>query len=192
MTDLRILVVCTANVCRSPLAAALLQEALTARQVHATVRSAGTRRVKLPVDPEIVKILDERGIDAGHHQPRVVTPAIIINDGHDLVLTMTREHVRDVVATDRMAWKRTFTLRELVRRAEASDHGRQQHRTARSGHPTASWLEAVGAGRRPIDLLHGSALDDIDDPYGQSRRILRQAAQEIDALCGRLVATAPW
>jgi hypothetical protein len=101
-----------------------------------------------------------------------VTPAIIINDGHDLVLTMTRS--TSVTWCDRPnGMEALISPRCAFRPRRVSDHGCQQHRTPDQA-PTAPWLEA-GAGR-PIDLLHGPALDDIDDPYGQSRRI-RQAAQ---------------
>ena len=48
-----------------------------------------------------------------------LTKEILATDGADLVLTMTREHLRHVVAMDPSAWPRTFTLKEFVRRAQS-------------------------------------------------------------------------
>ena len=62
-------------------------------------------------------------------------------DGADLVLVMTREHVRDVVVLDRDAWSRTFTLKELVRRAQGVEPP-----SAADG--VAGWLRRLGEGRR--------------------------------------------
>lgn len=108
---------------------------------------------------------------------------------------MTREHVREIVNIERSAWTRTFTLHEIVRRGDLLGHaGAAATAADQDGDPAATfrgWLERVGHGRRPIDLLHGSSRDDIEDPYGQSRRVLRRVTGEIDDLCARFVAMAP-
>ena len=57
------------------------------------------------------------------HVARTLDASILAVEGHDLVLTMTREHLREVVALDPGAWPRTFTLKEIVRRAGSTLRG---------------------------------------------------------------------
>ena len=88
-----ILVVCTANICRSPVAEALLQDRLQQRGVTGwTVASAGTwaQLVRGAAHHSIV-LMAEQGLDLSQHQ------AQMINETHlataDLVLCMTAGHV---------------------------------------------------------------------------------------------------
>src|SRR5262245_57135116 len=114
--DVRLLVVCTANVCRSPMAEGLLAHRLSSLGIESRVRSAGTHAFDLPVSPESVAALGELGVDISAHIPRALDAHILSEDGADLVLTAAREHLRVVSLTDRSVWARTFTLKELVRR----------------------------------------------------------------------------
>ena len=159
--ELRVLVVCTANVSRSPLGAAFLSKRLADAGVVASVRSAGVMRTGLPVDELSVIVGRARGVDIAEHRPRRLTTAILAQEGADLVITMTRAHVREVVALDPSAWERTFTLKELARlvRRERSRRGRRRRR---------SWVARFGAGRTVQDLLGADERDDIGDPYGGS------------------------
>ena len=80
-----------------------------------------------------------------------MSPADII--GADLVLGMTRDHVRQVVLTDQTSFGRTFTLRDFVRRAE--------HVGPRpAAVPIDVWLSRVHQGRRRPDGRLGSGLSD--------------------------------
>ncbi len=140
----RALVVCTANVCRSPTVERLFRRRLEGvRDVDGetwTVTSAGTRRVDARTDINTVRAAASVGIDLNGHLPRVLDREILTTDGADLVLVMTREHVRDVVVLDRDAWSRTFTLKELVRRAQGVEPP-----SAADGSPagSAAWVRAA-------------------------------------------------
>jgi protein-tyrosine phosphatase len=177
--ELRVLVVCTANVSRSPLGAAFLSKRLADAGVVASVRSAGVMRSGLPVDELSVIVGRARGVDVAEHRPRRLTTAVLGEEGADLVITMTRAHVREVVALEPSAWERTFTLKELarlVRRerfAEVGDAGR--------------WVARFGAGRTVQDLLGADERDDIGDPYGGSLAVHRDIATEIDELLEEVV-----
>ncbi len=93
---------------------------------------------------------------------------------------MAREHVRDAVSVVPAVWPRAFTLKELVRRGELVG--------PRRGDETLdAWLEARHEGRERRDLLGESPLDDIADPYGQSRSAFEDLADELDDLTTRLV-----
>lgn len=85
------LFVCTANICRSPMAAGIF-EAL-AEDVGLDVRtgSAGVAAlVGEPAAPQAVRAMDELGIDIGGHRARQVDGAMV--GSADLVLTMTPGH----------------------------------------------------------------------------------------------------
>jgi protein-tyrosine-phosphatase len=96
---LKILFVCTANVCRSPMAAGILNRELSARGLDSEflAESAGIwGKGGLPVVPEVMKIMGERGIDVSNHQSRIITEEII--DEANLILTMERSHKEAIYA----------------------------------------------------------------------------------------------
>jgi protein-tyrosine phosphatase len=179
----RILVVCTANVCRSPVAAGLLKRALPTVDAW-SVRSAGTASFRVPLDPNTVTAAADVGIDIGAHVPRVLDREILHGDGADLVLTMTRAHLREVVAIDASWWPRAFTLKELVRRASAEPR-------RPTGEPLADWLARLTVGRRAAAMMRPDPADDVDDPYGMPRRAHVQMVRELGDLIDVLV-TSLW
>jgi protein-tyrosine phosphatase len=152
-----ILLVCTANVCRSPMAESLLARELAVRGVAATVRSAGTGGCGAASPAEVVTVMAGHGLDVTGHRGRLVTAADLA--GADLVLALAREHLRHAVVAAPEAWPRAFTVREAVRRGRAVG-GRAP------GEPLAAWLGRLHAGRSRLALLGDSAQDDVADPMG--------------------------
>jgi protein-tyrosine phosphatase len=111
-----VLVLCRANVARSPLAEVMLQAALPG----VNVTSAGVRaREGYAAAEESQRLAAERGLDLSGHRSRAVTPELIARA--DLVLTMS-ESIRDLATplAPRAAVK-VFTLREFVRLTEQLD-----------------------------------------------------------------------
>jgi protein-tyrosine-phosphatase len=153
-----VLVVCSANQCRSPYAAAALRDAFARRGLEVAVASSGTHAyLGSPATKNTIDAARRRGIDLTHHRSALLDPAITAEA--DLVIGMERAHVREVVTQDARAWPRTFTLKELVRRGEAvGPRGADESLDA--------WLARVAAGRRPLDLLGASPDDDVADPTG--------------------------
>jgi protein-tyrosine phosphatase len=77
--------VCTGNICRSPMAEALLGHRLQQRGL--VVQSAGIAAlVGRPADSTAVELMRERGLDLGAHRARQLTPALVRD--FDLVLVM--------------------------------------------------------------------------------------------------------
>jgi len=164
------------------MAAALLAHHLDPLRVDAAVRSAGTRTYAPPVDPHAVRAVCEWGIDLTTHQPRAIDRSIVTGDGADLIITMTRQHLRDVAARERTAWTRTFTLREVVRRASALDASLRWD----------EWVDALGHGRRAVDMLGDDLDDDIADPYGAGQSEVNRTARALHDLTHSLARLAPW
>jgi len=172
-----IVVLCTANVCRSPMAAALLARRLAVLGVTTLVSSAGMIRCGDPPLPDVISAMASYGIDIAPHRSRVARAT----DLHraSLVLAMARDNLRYAVTIEPEAWPRAFTLRELVRRGE-------QIGPRAPGEPFADWLFRAQAGRERSSLLGYSAEDDIADPAGGSRRAYSETASLLDRLVLRL------
>ena len=79
-----ILVVCTGNICRSPVAAAMLSRALPTLEVA----SAGLGAlVDHGVEPTALALAEADGLDVTHHRARQLTPEMVRRA--DLILVMS-------------------------------------------------------------------------------------------------------
>ena len=177
-----ILVVCTANVCRSPMTAAMLTRRLAVLGVTVPVSSAGLLDDGRPALPEVVSVMAGYGLDLSSHRSRTVRPADLTAAA--LVLGLARENVRHAVVTAPDAWPRAFTIKELVRRA-------QQTGPREAGEPLAGWLSRLHAGRDRVSLLGGAAGDDVADPAGGPPAGYAQTAAVLDRLVD-LLAGLGW
>lgn len=87
----RILFVCTGNTCRSPLAAALMDDRLKERGVDAEVYSAGVSAFDgVPASENSAHIAREMGLDLSLHRARSVTDELLQRMDH--VIAMTPSH----------------------------------------------------------------------------------------------------
>jgi protein-tyrosine phosphatase len=172
-----IVVLCTANVCRSPMAAALLARRLGVLGVTVPVRSAGVIGGGVPPYPEVVSVMAWYGIEIASHRSRVARAADLARAS--LVLAMARENLRYAMITEPRAWPRAFTLKELIRRGE-------QIGPRPPGEQFADWLSRTHAGRERTSLLGDSAVDDVADPAGGSLRAYADTASLLDRLVTRL------
>lgn len=110
-----VLFVCTANICRSPLAQELLL--LTLGNGRAAdrfrVSSAGTHGYdNMPMDPGAAAELHRLGGDPQHFRSRSLTDSDCLDA--DLILTATREHRSVVLDRVPRALRRTFTMLEFA------------------------------------------------------------------------------
>lgn len=163
-----ILVVCTGNLCRSPIAAQLLSARLVAAGFE--VVSAGTRAVVGAEMPPEAAAESRRygGNPTGHKGTQLTTqmPAVA-----DLVLTAEAAHRRQVLELVPSAVSRTFTLRQFARlAAQLSDREFE-------GLAPREVVTAVAAQR---GLRSGAGDDDIDDPYLGTSAHYRRAGRLIN------------
>jgi len=94
-----VLFVCTANVCRSPMAEALFnaQAQRIGENDHYVARSAGTWALNnQPASGNSIVAMTKRGIDLHKHRARTVTREMI--DDAAVVLVMTRNHAEALKA----------------------------------------------------------------------------------------------
>jgi protein-tyrosine phosphatase len=194
--QVRILTVCTGNICRSPVAERLLQAGLD--QVLPggfVVTSAGTRAmVGEPIQPPSAKIVRTFGGNPENFAARQLTSKIL--RGVDLVLTMTSGHRGEVLQLDASLLKRTFTIREFARMLDVLDEraaaapagagtGGGTDDGGRRADPltanTASWrgLPARAAAVRHLSLPADSAENDIIDPYRRGPETYAQMEDEL-------------
>jgi len=111
-----IIVVCTANICRSPMAAALLQHALAAQPEPLRsfkIISAGVAaRAGDSVSENSVLALKKVGLDISKHTSRPLTQKMI--DEASLILGMTESHRAMIQLQAEPPPKNLFLFREFM------------------------------------------------------------------------------
>jgi protein-tyrosine phosphatase len=107
----RILIVCTGNACRSPMAEGLLTRMLPGRlKKLVIVSSAGTDPIEGgPPTPNAILAARELGADISGLVSRTISPEMIA--GADLVLTMEQAHRDRVAELVPEAWGKTDLLK---------------------------------------------------------------------------------
>jgi protein-tyrosine phosphatase len=176
-----ILVVCTGNICRSPIAEGFLRRQFAARGATVEVSSAGTAGWDgSEAMPESVAAAAQWGTDLSAHRARRLLAEMI--EGSDLVVAMASEHRDAVSSLVPAAADRTFTLKELVRLLESLPPAdpTSGERDLASRVAEANEARAAGAGDNPYD-------QDVADPLGLGAESYRAVAWELDDWCGRLV-----
>jgi len=178
-----ILVVCSGNICRSPVAEGLLRRGVQRRFGAAApdVSSAGTIGLEgSPATQESVQASAERGVDISAHVARRLSDAMV--QRADLVICMAAEHRAEIEQRVPAAIDHTFTLKELTRLLEDDAPVEPQ------GQDTlAARAAAAGAARRaggptnPYD-------EDIVDPLGMPLETYRAIAWELDEWIDRMLA----
>ncbi len=168
---LRILFVCTANICRSP------YMELRARAMQAAVyldepiefASAGTHGFRShEIDPTMRSVLAERGITGAQvdaFRSRRLTPDLV--QLADLVLTAEASHREFVLEEAPSAFRKVFTLGQFAQSAARTSPDLEG----------AALVTAVGHHRTGADPAH-----DIADPFNRGLSAATTSADQIDEL----------
>lgn len=180
---MRILFVCSGNICRSPLGAQLLIKQLELNASANVIESAGTvaddgAAMDVAAAAQSVRL----GGKPLAHRSRYLTEKIA--SSADLVLTAERSHRAAVVKLAPRAAKRAFTIKQFARILNGLKGGDLV------GVSTLNELVERVARLRgvippPIDVI----CDDITDPYRRSEATQQRVADEIDAAV-RVIASA--
>lgn len=187
---LRLLLLCEANVCRSPAAAALLTRRLreSGAERYAVVRSAGVRtEAGLPVHPHAVAALRSVGIRVGDGK-RSARLTVRMAEEADVLLAATTA-VRDAaILAAPAARDRAFSWLELL--ALVPD----PPLVLPGSTPRERWVELLRSARQERGLVPSAEGQfDVPDPIALPRQDFDQMVVDLDAsmtAIARLVSRA--
>ena len=172
-----VLFVCTGNLCRSPLAAAILRVRLEEAGLAADVTSVGTAApIGLSPDRKQRRIAQDLGVDLNGHRAMPLMPQHLV--GVDLVLTMTAEHAAAVLELDPSAGDRTVTLRAAAWKSKMLRGGPFEF---------AEWVRRLTADVPVAERPRTDPTNDLPDPVGGPWREYRAVGEEVDTLVATLV-----
>jgi protein-tyrosine phosphatase len=175
-----ILFVCHANLCRSPLGERLarraLDDAFGAAAADIIVSSAGTNAYDgSPMHPGSAQVLSEYGIDPTGFASRRLSPSVL--SGAGLVLTAAREQRAACVTMAPAVNRRTFTLRQFTRYAQAApaDPGLINGTASDRLRALVGKVDSIRHLVQPVS----AAEDDLPDPVRQPIEAFRVCADEL-------------
>jgi protein-tyrosine phosphatase len=182
----RLLFVCTGNVCRSPLAERLAlawaRKSLGGAVAGLELLSAGLQAPEgRPMDPRSAAVLTRLGGDPAGARATPFVPAVA--ETADLVLTMTRAQRRAVLETVPRGLRRTFTLLEAADLMDGVDLRGLEHLPLDDrARELAARLDARRAHRT------STREDNIEDPIGRDAAVHEQVGDTIAAALRPLAA----
>ncbi|MGH2712251.1 MAG: low molecular weight phosphatase family protein [Actinomycetota bacterium] len=178
----KILIVCTGNICRSPIAHGLLVDrGMGLGEDWLEVRSAGTwGRRGSRATPEAISAAAGLGVDIESHRSAPFKRDLA--GWADLIVTMTAEQAEEVAEEAPDVRTKTFTLKELVSILRSLPPVGAQ-KAARDA-LIARVAQATSARSEGHELPADS---DVSDPLGLSETVYRAVANEIEGLVEALL-----
>ena len=117
---MNIVIVCTGNTCRSPMAEAILKDILVKRGERIeefNITSAGISTIDgLDASKHSISALKEMNIDLKEHKSQLLTLDLI--EKADLILTMTKSHKHIILNSVPQFSNKVFTLKEFADEGE--------------------------------------------------------------------------
>jgi protein-tyrosine-phosphatase len=163
---MKVLFVCTGNLCRSPMAEGLLRHELEERRCDGVeVASAGTWAARgEPATDEAIAVCELNGIDLSSHRSSPLEPEAV--DEADLMLGMTSVHIQEIASLVPDARYRTMLLKEMAA---------TQMPPVWPDAPLEERVQALLEGSRP----RWTRKLDVADPIGRPMRVYERCFSEL-------------
>jgi protein-tyrosine phosphatase len=172
----KLLAVCTANICRSPAIEGAVRKIAADRDAAIDVVSAGTRSSGgRPADPDTVAAARKAGFDLSKHVSQPLTPELI--DDAELIVCAEIEHLGEVIRYREEAFYKSFLLLEFI------DIVTIRH----DGDDVATWLARFSRQRSAQRVLQSAQRYNLADPYKRGKRRQEEAVATIADAADRLV-----
>lgn len=180
---IKILTVCTGNICRSPYAELFLQNELNRISPESfTIRSAGSHAlVGHPMDERSSMKLHDLGVASDGFVARQLNEDTAI--GNDLILALTDKHRQNIVAMSPRLLKRTYTVREFA--AVLDQLAAMPDVSLPRGNDTTTVETRWAALLKAAQLARHTARTNLDgkldvvDPYRQSDPVYDRMVDEL-------------
>ncbi|XID91160.1 low molecular weight protein arginine phosphatase [Paenibacillaceae bacterium WGS1546] len=177
----RILIVCTGNTCRSPMAEAMLRDLAARGGKPLEVRSAGVAAANgQPISPNAAETLRRRKLDLPGASSMLTAEEVL---WANVILTMTAGHKRAILERYPEALAKTFTLKEYALRGDPV-----MDDVAEAERLYSEWQVKQALGQSLTDEERARLLElqralpdfDIADPFGGPLSLYEQCADEIE------------
>ncbi len=181
----RLLFVCTGNMCRSAAAERILATWTAGADAPVAVRSAGTRALTgRPLHPRTLRALQPHSIDAGRFSSRRLTEADV--DWADVVLTMTSAHREEVLAVSPRGLQKSFTLLEAAALCAAISPDGLPPAPGRRGEVLAEALRQTRLRYARAQGPDFDVPDPIDGPEEMHAEVVQRIAAALDVIASAL------
>jgi protein-tyrosine phosphatase len=172
-----ILMVCTGNICRSPIAEMYLKDKL-AGIPGVSIVSAGTEAMPgLQMPQQALQHLEDLGVPPVAHSSQELS-AEMLTSAH-LILTMTMAHRLAVIEMAPSAMRKTFTLREFARilsAMEASEEGSPEISQAKT---PDSLVRAATEFRGSLEPPATESDYEVIDPFRTNDQVWKKSLEQM-------------